>query len=93
MLGMKETLNNTFFIEQGASSHWWNFRHSLHHSKPNIIKKDPDVNVAYLFLLGEKLPKIWGEKKRGKMPHQYQHIYFFFCEYCPDMTEILLKMR
>lgn len=63
---------------KGASSHWWNFRHSLHHSKPNIIKKDPDVNVAYLFLLGEKLPKIWGEKKRGKMPHQYQHIYFFF---------------
>lgn len=63
---------------KGASSHWWNFRHSLHHAKPNIIKKDPDVNVAYLFLLGEKLPRLWGEKKKGKMPYHYQHIYFFF---------------
>nr|WDP79932.1 delta 6 fatty acly desaturase [Ruditapes philippinarum] len=62
---------------KGASSHWWNFRHFLHHAKPNIIKVDPDVEVANLFLLGETLPKLFGQKKRGFMPYNFQHIYFF----------------
>ncbi|XP_052814763.1 acyl-CoA 6-desaturase-like [Mya arenaria] len=62
---------------KGASSHWWNFRHFLHHAKPNIIKIDPDVKTANLFLLGEVMPKLFGTKKRGMMPYQYQHVYFF----------------
>jgi fatty acid desaturase len=72
-------MNNFFF--QGASSHWWNFRHFLHHAKPNIIKVDPDVEVANIFLLGETLPKLFGSKRRGFMPYNLQHIYFFFCKY------------
>jgi fatty acid desaturase len=62
---------------QGASSHWWNFRHFQHHAKPNKLKKDPDVDMAYLFLLGDELPKEWGKKKRGYMPYNFQHEYFF----------------
>ncbi|ESO98065.1 hypothetical protein LOTGIDRAFT_143229 [Lottia gigantea] len=67
----------TISIMKGASSHWWNFRHFQHHAKPNVIKKDPDVQLAYLFLMGDKMPVEWGEKKRGKMPYQLQHHYFF----------------
>lgn len=62
---------------KGASSHWWNFRHFQHHAKPNKLKKDPDVNMAYLFLMGDELPKEWGTKKRGFMPYNFQHNYFF----------------
>ncbi|WAR10078.1 FADS2-like protein [Mya arenaria] len=71
------TAATCFLISQGASSHWWNFRHFLHHAKPNIIKIDPDVKTANLFLLGEVMPKLFGTKKRGMMPYQYQHVYFF----------------
>nr|AWC67986.1 fatty acid desaturase 6 [Sinonovacula constricta] len=63
---------------KGASSHWWNFRHFLHHAKPNIIKKDPDVEIANIFVVGEVLPRLFGLKKRGFMPYHFQHIYFFF---------------
>ncbi|XP_064598052.1 acyl-CoA (8-3)-desaturase-like [Liolophura sinensis] len=62
---------------KGASSHWWNFRHFQHHAKPNVIRKDPDVQLAYLFLLGNSMPKSWGEKQKGVMPYNWQHKYFF----------------
>ena len=62
---------------KGASSSWWNFRHNLHHSKPNIIKTDPDINFPYLFLLGSKMPIEWAKKRRGFMPYSHQHKYFF----------------
>ena len=76
---------------QGASKHWWNFRHFLHHAKPNIIKKDPDVRVANLFLLGDVLPRIFGMKKKGFMPHQFQHIYFVICKYMYMYMDIYLN--
>ncbi|XP_005093182.1 acyl-CoA 6-desaturase [Aplysia californica] len=63
---------------KGASSHWWNFRHFQHHAKPNMVRKDPDIDIAYLFLLGNKLPVEFGKKKRGIMPYNWQHDYFFF---------------
>ncbi|XP_046342718.1 fatty acid desaturase 2-like isoform X2 [Haliotis rufescens] len=62
---------------KGASSHWWNFRHNQHHCKPNILKKDPDIEINYLFLLGDYLPVSWGRKKKGVMPYNFQHNYFF----------------
>ncbi|XP_077997494.1 acyl-CoA 6-desaturase-like [Glandiceps talaboti] len=62
---------------KAASASWWNFRHFQHHAKPNIISKDPDVSVPYLFLLGEKMPVMWAKKKRGFMPYQWQQDYFF----------------
>uniref|UniRef100_A0A1I8G128 Cytochrome b5 heme-binding domain-containing protein n=3 Tax=Macrostomum lignano TaxID=282301 RepID=A0A1I8G128_9PLAT len=62
---------------KGASSHWWNFRHFLHHSKPNVVGTDPDIGVPYVFLLGDKMPKEWGQKKRGFMPYNWQHDYFW----------------
>ena len=40
---------------QGASSDWWNFRHLNHHSKPNILTKDPDVTFDPLLLVGRSL--------------------------------------
>ncbi|GFS10626.1 fatty acid desaturase 2 [Elysia marginata] len=68
----------TIGFMKGASSHWWNFRHFQHHAKPNRVKKDPDIDIAYLFLIGDNLPVEFGQKKRGKMPYQFQHKYFFF---------------
>lgn len=78
----KTSVNHAFhqltvgFIK-GASSHWWNFRHFQHHAKPNRVSKDPDVDIAYLFLMGDEVPRIWGKKKKGFMPYNFQHNYFF----------------
>nr|WAY16338.1 front-end fatty acid desaturase group B [Spirobranchus lamarcki] len=63
---------------KGASSRWWNFRHFQHHAKPNVIRKDPDISVPWVFLLGEKMAKSWGTKKKGFMPYNQQHNYFAF---------------
>ena len=71
----------TLLMFQGASSHWWNFRHHQHHAKPNVFKKDPDITVPQLFMLGRHIPAKWGRQKRGKMPYNQQHNYFWFCEY------------
>jgi hypothetical protein len=37
---------------KAASSAWWNYRHYLHHAKPNISETDPDINMPYVFVLG-----------------------------------------
>nr|WPS91100.1 front-end fatty acid desaturase group B [Hediste diversicolor] len=62
---------------KGASKHWWNFRHMQHHAKTNIFKKDPDITLPYAFLLGDKIPVQWGRQKRGVMPYQFEHLYFW----------------
>ncbi|XP_071791216.1 acyl-CoA 6-desaturase-like [Asterias amurensis] len=62
---------------KAASAHWWNYRHFQHHAKPNIVKKDPDITMPYLFLFGEKMPIKWASQKRGFMPYNYQQGYFF----------------
>ncbi|NXS39526.1 FADS2 desaturase, partial [Balaeniceps rex] len=41
---------------KGASAKWWNHRHFQHHAKPNIFKKDPDVNMLHIFVLGDTQP-------------------------------------
>lgn len=81
----------TFF--QGASSHWWNFRHFQHHAKPNKLAKDPDVHMAYLFLMGDELPKEWGAKKKGFMPYNFQHSYFFICEFLVSSAANFLNCK
>lgn len=63
---------------KGASSDWWNFRHYNHHSKPNVLTKDPDITLAPLFLVGDAIAKEYGEKKRRYLPYVNQHKYFFF---------------
>ncbi|XP_005097048.1 acyl-CoA 6-desaturase [Aplysia californica] len=62
---------------KGVSSSWWNYRHYLHHAKPNRIRKDPDIRLAPLFLLGDKIPVEWGKKKKGGLPYNCQHQYWF----------------
>ncbi|CAL1544209.1 unnamed protein product [Lymnaea stagnalis] len=62
---------------KGVSSSWWNYRHYLHHAKPNTIRKDPDIRMEMFFLLGKTLPKEWGKKKKGFMPYVHQHKYWF----------------
>jgi fatty acid desaturase len=42
--------------DQGASADWWNNMHFQHHSKPNVIDKDPDTRIEPLFLLGDTIP-------------------------------------
>jgi len=68
------TLSHT----KGASKDWWNWRHFMHHSKPNIIQKDPDIAIAHLFVIGRRLSQIWGKKKLGYMPYSWQHRYWHF---------------
>ncbi|KAK2181952.1 hypothetical protein NP493_374g01029 [Ridgeia piscesae] len=67
----------TIGVIKGASAHWWNFRHSQHHAKPNCLRMDPDISVGYLFLMGDHLPVQLGRKKKGYMPYQQQHNYFW----------------
>ncbi|XP_069479993.1 fatty acid desaturase 2-like [Ambystoma mexicanum] len=62
---------------KGASANWWNHRHFQHHAKPNIFKKDPDVNMVHIFVLGETQPVEYGIKKRKMLPYNRQHEYFF----------------
>ncbi|NXJ08150.1 FADS2 desaturase, partial [Odontophorus gujanensis] len=68
---------------KGASANWWNHRHFQHHAKPNIFKKDPDVNMLHIFVLGETQPIEYGKKKLKYLPYNHQHEYFFFSEYLP----------
>ncbi|KFO58322.1 Fatty acid desaturase 2 [Corvus brachyrhynchos] len=68
---------------KGASANWWNHRHFQHHAKPNIFKKDPDVNMLHIFVLGDTQPVEYGKKKLKYLPYNHQHEYFF-------LTRILL---
>lgn len=43
-------------VLQGASAGWWNHRHFQHHAKPNVFKKDPDVNMLNAFVVGKVQP-------------------------------------
>nr|A0A0C5PRW9.1 RecName: Full=Fatty acid desaturase 2; AltName: Full=Acyl-CoA 6-desaturase; AltName: Full=Delta(6) fatty acid desaturase; Short=Fads2 (delta6); AltName: Full=Delta-6 fatty acid desaturase [Tachysurus fulvidraco]AJQ20793.1 fatty acyl Delta6 desaturase [Tachysurus fulvidraco] len=62
---------------KGASANWWNHRHFQHHAKPNIVSKDPDVNMLNILVLGNILPVEYGIKKVKHMPYNHQHRYFF----------------
>jgi len=46
---------------KGASSWWWKSKHNRHHSKTNIIHRDPDMHVEPVFsfspVLVDKMPK------------------------------------
>lgn len=63
---------------KGASAGWWNHRHFQHHAKPNIFKKDPDVNMLNAFVVGDVQPVEYGIKKIKHLPYNHQHKYFFF---------------
>lgn len=62
---------------KGASTSWWRHLHNQHHSKPNVINKDPDVRLEPLFVLGETIPKKVAEKQVKTFPYNWQHCYFF----------------
>ncbi|AWP08350.1 Delta-6 fatty acyl desaturase [Scophthalmus maximus] len=62
---------------KGASANWWNHRHFQHHAKTNIFRKDPDVNMLNIFVIGATQPVEYGVKKIKHMPYHRQHQYFF----------------
>ncbi|KAB5565890.1 hypothetical protein PHYPO_G00246710 [Pangasianodon hypophthalmus] len=62
---------------KGASANWWNHRHFQHHAKPNVVKKDPDINMLNILVLGNILPVEYGTKKLKHLPYNHQHKYFF----------------
>lgn len=62
---------------KGASRAWWNWRHFEHHAKPNVVRKDPDITFPNLFLLGDHLTRKWAKAKKGVMPYNKQHIYWW----------------
>nr|WNZ34333.1 Fatty acid desaturase C1 [Hemicentrotus pulcherrimus] len=61
---------------QGVSASWWKYRHYLHHSKPNVIDKDPDIKMEVFLLVGDTIPIEMAKSKKGFMPYQHQHQYF-----------------
>uniref|UniRef100_A0A8B9RK64 Cytochrome b5 heme-binding domain-containing protein n=1 Tax=Astyanax mexicanus TaxID=7994 RepID=A0A8B9RK64_ASTMX len=63
---------------KGASANWWNHRHFQHHAKPNVVLKDPDINMLKILVLGNVLPVEYGIKKLKNLPYNHQHKYFFF---------------
>ncbi|NXT39756.1 FADS2 desaturase, partial [Pelecanoides urinatrix] len=78
---------------KGASANWWNHRHFQHHAKPNIFKKDPDVNMLHVFVLGDTQPVEYGKKKLKYLPYNHQHEYFFLSEYLPCTLPFSLNAR
>eukprot|EP00007_Cunea_sp_BSH-02190019_P008267 CAMPEP_0174238832 /NCGR_PEP_ID=MMETSP0417-20130205/12706_1 /TAXON_ID=242541 /ORGANISM="Mayorella sp, Strain BSH-02190019" /LENGTH=447 /DNA_ID=CAMNT_0015317719 /DNA_START=38 /DNA_END=1381 /DNA_ORIENTATION=+ len=64
-------------VMKGASKTWWDWRHLRHHSHPNVVGRDPDVDMPQVFLLGDKVPVSWAKKKKGVMPYDQQHKYWF----------------
>uniref|UniRef100_A0A3B5MZW2 acyl-CoA (8-3)-desaturase n=1 Tax=Xiphophorus couchianus TaxID=32473 RepID=A0A3B5MZW2_9TELE len=62
---------------KGAAASWWNHLHYNHHAKPNVLSKDPDVNMSGIFVLGSVQPVEYGIKKIKHMPYNHQHQYFF----------------
>ncbi|NXJ66151.1 FADS2 desaturase, partial [Rostratula benghalensis] len=58
---------------KGASANWWNHRHFQHHAKPNIFKKDPDVNMLHVFVLGDTQPVEVRQSGKATTPH-HQHL-------------------
>jgi hypothetical protein len=56
------------YILKKISIDWWNFHHTTHHAKPNVINKDADLvgltghksdswSWTNFFVLGNTLPK------------------------------------
>ncbi|KAK9410186.1 fatty acid desaturase 2 [Crotalus adamanteus] len=77
---------------KGASANWWNHRHFQHHAKPNIFKKDPDVNMLHLFVLGDTQPVEYGKKKLKYFPYNHQHEYFFLV-FPPLLIPVYFQMQ
>ncbi|NXJ97985.1 FADS2 desaturase, partial [Corythaixoides concolor] len=75
---------------KGASANWWNHRHFQHHVKPNIFKKDPDVNMLHIFVLGDTQPVEYGKKKLKYLPYNHQHEYFFLSKYLLPLLSFLV---
>ena len=63
---------------KGAAASWWNWRHFRHHSKPNVVVKDPDITFPELFIFGKNFPITWAKKHKITRFYQWQHFYFFF---------------
>ncbi|OON14517.1 stearoyl-CoA 9-desaturase, partial [Opisthorchis viverrini] len=71
----------TLGLTKGASCHWWNYMHSQHHAKPNVIDKDPDIRLEPVFVVGDTMPiraASRDNKWRTHLPYEYQANYFFF---------------
>jgi fatty acid desaturase 2 (delta-6 desaturase) len=67
----------TMNLIKGASTSWWQHLHNQHHSKPNVIRKDPDVKLDPVFVVGEEMPKKMAASKDGLYPYNWQQYYFF----------------
>ncbi|PAA74463.1 hypothetical protein BOX15_Mlig034529g6, partial [Macrostomum lignano] len=74
--GWLHQLTMSYF--KGASAHWWKHLHYQHHSKPNVMNKDPDVRIQPLFVVGKTMPKeTAANPKSPYVPYHFQHRYFF----------------
>ncbi|KAM4734409.1 LOW QUALITY PROTEIN: acyl-CoA Delta-4 desaturase-like [Anableps anableps] len=63
---------------KGAAASWWNHLHYKHHAKPNVLSKDPDVNMSGIFVLGTVQPVEYGIKKIKHLPYNHPHRTSFY---------------
>ncbi|RNA11075.1 fatty acid desaturase 2 [Brachionus plicatilis] len=66
---------------KGASADWWTYMHNMHHAKPNVIEKDPDVRLEPFFVVGTVEPRRRAEKnvkqkKKNYYPFTIQQYLF-----------------
>lgn len=62
----------------GMSFSWWNAKHNAHHSRPNEIDSDPDVDVPMIAFTPANVLK-----RRGFFRFMTQHqVWFFFPVLC-----------
>uniref|UniRef100_A0A674AXW3 Fatty acid desaturase 2 n=1 Tax=Salmo trutta TaxID=8032 RepID=A0A674AXW3_SALTR len=73
---------------KGASANWWNHRHFQHHAKPNVFRKDPDINSLHVFVLGDTQPveifrTMFSQRDWVDLAWSMSFYLRFFCCYYP----------
>ena len=55
----------------GGSSYIWHWKHNVfHHSYPNIVGADDDIDAGPVARMAPNQPRYW--------PHRFQHLYMWF---------------
>jgi len=62
-------------ILKGTSSSWWHFRHNRHHSKTNVVDRDPSIELEPMLVVGDDIPKKTAARK-DSYPYKHQQYYF-----------------
>lgn len=65
-------------LSLGVAGDWWYFKHNKHHESPNVIGKDPDLDVPVYFSEKQHNEKNIFQQQLPDAVFHHQHRYFFF---------------